>query len=253
MFDLHSIVLTNFRSYVGTHEFEFPKAVGLYYFTGKNLSEPSLGANGAGKSSFLDAITWCLYGLTTRKLKANEVLPWDSDASCCVTLELTVGQQKLQVQRTQKPNGLLLNSKPVDQTELETHIRLNFDSFLYAVINTQFGQSFFSLTPSAKLTLFSDIMGLDFWLGKSEAAGYRVVELEFQAEQIKDTIARSLVFKQVYETDLEHAHMRSDEFNDRQKAIIEFKTKELTRAVDKAVSLDEKLADIKLENRSKLT
>src|SRR6266850_3765896 len=198
MFDLRSISFTNFRSYVGTHEFEFPKAVGLYYFTGKNLSEPALGANGSGKSTFLDAITWCLYGLTTRKLKANEVLPWDSDASCSVTLELTVGQQELQIKRTQKPNSLLLNDKPVDQTELETHLRLNFDSFLYAVINTQFGQSFFSLTPSAKLTLFSDIMGLDFWLEKSEAAGYKTVRLSFQEAQIKESILKAAHYKQIY-------------------------------------------------------
>ncbi len=252
MFDLHSIVFTNFRSYVGTHEFEFPKAVGLYYFTGKNLSEPSLGANGSGKSTFLDAITWCLYGLTTRKLKANEVLPWDSDTGCSVTLELTVGQQELQIKRTQKPNSLLLNDKPVDQTELETHLRLNFDSFLYSVINTQFGQSFFSLTPSAKLTLFSDIMGLDFWLEKSEAAGYRAVGLSYQETKIKDSIMRATNYKQVYEKDLAQAHLRSDEFKNNQKAIIELKTKELTRAVDKAISLDEKLADIKFENHSKL-
>lgn len=252
MFDLRSIVLTNFRSYVGTHKFEFPKAIGLYYFTGKNLSEPSLGANGSGKSTFLDAITWCLYGLTTRKLKASEVLPWDSDTGCSVTLELTVGQQELQIKRTQKPNSLLLNDKPVDQTELETHIRLNFDSFLYAVINTQFGQSFFSLTPSAKLTLFSDIMGLDFWLGKSETAGYKAVGLSFQETQIKESILKATNYKQIYEKDLEHAHMRSDEFMNNQKTIIEFKTKELSRTVDKAISLDEKLADIKLENHSKL-
>src|SRR6266853_1333945 len=205
MFNLRSISFTNFRSYVGTHEFEFPKAVGLYYFTGKNLVESSLGSNGTGKSTFLDAITWCLYGLTTRKLKANEVLPWDSNVSCSVTLELTVGQQELQIKRTQKPNSLVLNDKLVDQIELETHIRLNFDSFLYTVINTQFGQSFFSLTPSAKLTLFSDIMELDFWLEKSEAAGYRTVGLSFQVAQIKESIARALVFKQSYEIDLEHA------------------------------------------------
>src|SRR5882724_12921083 len=196
MFKFNSIILDNFRSYVGIHEFKFPQTVGLYYFTGKNLSEPSLGANGSGKSTFLDAITWCLYGLTTRKLKASEVLPWDSDTGCSVTLELTVGQQQLQIKRTQKPNSLLLNDKPVDQTELETYIRLNFDSFLYSVINAQFGQSFFSLTPSAKLTLFSDIMGLDFWLQKSEAAGYKAVGLNFQADQIKESILKATNYKQ---------------------------------------------------------
>lgn len=252
MFDLHSITLTNFRSYLGTHEFEFPKAAGLYYFTGKNLSEPALGANGTGKSTFLDAITWCLYGLTTRKLKANEVLPWGMDASCSVTLKLTVGKQELEVTRTQKPNSLLLNDKPVDQTELETHIRLNFDSFLYSVINAQFGESFFSLTPSTKLTLFSDIMGLDFWLEKSQHAVARSTGLEFQLDSIQKVITINKALVESVNKDLELAEEASAAFHQNKKIRIALKTQELTLLLDKAISLDEKLADIKHENRAKL-
>lgn len=252
MFDLHSIILTNFRSYVGTHKFEFPTAVGLYYFTGKNLSEPSLGANGSGKSTFLDAITWCLYGLTTRKLKANEVLPWDSNVGCSVTLELTVGQQELQIKRTQKPNSLLLNDKPIDQTELETHIRLNFDSFLYSVINTQFGQSFFSLAPSVKLTLFSDIMGLDFWLEKSEKASYLALGLKHQEGELEKAIDKSVILAGACKKDLNHYKKSSDTFDNNKEVKIKLARKELSRVVDKAISLDEKLADIKNENHSKL-
>lgn len=252
MFDLCSITLTNFRSYLGTHEFEFPKPVGLYYFTGKNLSEPALGANGSGKSTFLDAITWCLYGLTTRKLKANEVLPWDSDVSCTVTLNLIIGKQELQVKRTQKPNSLLLNDKPIDQIELETHIRLNFDSFLYAVINTQFGQSFFSLKPSDKLTLFSDIMRLDFWLGKSEVANSRVIGLKFQAEELEKAISIASSLKDLVKKDL-IVYRNSSNIDDNNRIIkIKLKTKELNHTIDRAVSLDEKLADIKHENRHNL-
>jgi len=252
MFKFNSIILDNFRSYVGIHEFKFPQTVGLYYFTGKNLSEPALGANGSGKSTFLDAITWCLYGLTTRKLKANEVLSWGNDIGCSVTLELTVGQQELQVKRTQKPNSLLLNDKPVDQTELETHIRLNFESFLYSVINAQFGQSFFSLTPSAKLTLFSDIMGLDFWLQKSETAGYKVDGLNYQIEDVEKSIAKSRNYINAYEDDLRHYRASADTFDNNREVKIKTAAKELSRVVDKAISLDEKLTDIKHENLSNL-
>jgi DNA repair exonuclease SbcCD ATPase subunit len=252
MFSLEHITLENFRAYKGVHKFKFPTENGIYFFTGKNLAEPSLGSNGSGKSTFLDAITWCLYGLTTRKLKASEVLPWDSDVTCSVTLELTVGQQDLQIKRTQKPNSLLLNGKPVDQTELETHIRLNFDSFLYSVINTQFGQSFFSLTPSAKLTLFSDIMGLDYWLGKSEEADCRVTGYNVQAHALEKAIAQATTLKETYKEDLESYHKASATFTENKKVRIALKTNELSRVVDKAISLDEKLADIKHENRSKI-
>lgn len=170
MFDLHSITLTNFRSYRGTHEFEFPTTDGLYFLTGKNLATPALGSNGAGKSTFLDAITWALFGRTTRGLKAAEAVSWGA-VSAAVTVELTVGDRRGLIKRTQRPNGLWLDGKPVDQVELQKFLRLNYDSFKYSVLNPQFSESFFAMQPTAKLNLFSDIQNLDYWLEQSTVAG----------------------------------------------------------------------------------
>lgn len=167
MFQLKKLSLVNFRSYRGTHEFEFPLSCGLYFLTGINNVE--LGSNGAGKSTLLDAIVWALYGRTARGLKGPEVVNWAA-SGCSVTLELTVVTELYTVTRTQRPNSLSLNGRAVDQDELQKHIRLNCEAFLYSVTNTQFGESFLALSPSAKLSLFSDIMGLDFWLEKSDEA-----------------------------------------------------------------------------------
>lgn len=189
MFDLHSVTLTNFRAYRGTHEFEFPVDCGLYFFTGKNNS--ALGANAAGKSTLLDAIVWVLYGRTTRGLKANEIITWGCPKGCAVTLVLTVGAKRLQIQRTQKPNGLFLSDKPVDQKELEKSIRLNYEAFMYSVINSQFGTSFLSISPAEKLTLFSDIMNLDFWLKKSDEASNLAKKHEGTIESLQTLIDRN--------------------------------------------------------------
>src|ERR1700675_3172828 len=183
MFALHSIHLINFRSYQGTHHFDFPDRAGLYFFSGVNTVN-ELGSNGAGKSTFIDAILWALYGRTARGLKANEIITWGA-GTASVELDMAVGQDSLHVKRTQKPNGLFLNGKPVDQEELQKHIRLNYDSFLHSVLNAQFGESFFSLVPSAKLTLFSDIMGLDFWLTKSEEANVQSEKLAQEINEIQ--------------------------------------------------------------------
>lgn len=189
LISLHSIILTNFRAYRGTHEFEFPVDCGLYFFTGKNNT--SLGANGAGKSTLLDGIVWALYGRTTRGLKANEVITWGNPKGCAVTLSLTVGTKRLQIQRTQKPNGLFLGDKVVDQKELEKHIRLNYEAFMYSVINSQFGTSFLSVSPAEKLTLFSDIMNLDFWLKKSDEASKLAKQHEDRIGSLQTLINRN--------------------------------------------------------------
>jgi len=184
MFALHKIIISNFRSYKGTHEFEFPVASGLYFLTGINLVD-DLGANGSGKTTFIDAITWCLYGQTTRGLKANDVLhDWEL-AGCQVELELTVGDRRATIKRTQKPNNLTLDDTIVDQKSLETFIRLNYKSFLCSIINSQFGTSFFSLSSSAKLTLFSEINNLDYWLDCSKAAAKQSEQLDAEISTLQ--------------------------------------------------------------------
>lgn len=191
MFGINKLTLINFRSYKGTHSFEFPLTCGLYYFTGKNLLEPALGANGAGKSTFLDAITWALYGRTTRGLKANEVLSWHTNTGAQVVLELSVGNHRHIIKRTQKPNNLLIDNKTVDQKELETHIRLNYAGFTHSVMFPQFGDPFFSMGASEKLTLFSDFMRLNLWLELSDAAGKQAKTQEAELDKLKTSIARS--------------------------------------------------------------
>jgi len=188
MFNIHKIALFNFRTYKGSHEFKFPIAEGLYFFTGENNT--ALGSNGAGKSTLLDAIVWVLYGRTARGLKGNEAISWGA-TTCQVTLELTIGRNRFKVKRSQKPNSLFLDDKPVDQKELEKHLRLNCEAFLYSVINTQFGVPFLALSPSEKLNLFSDIMELDFWLQKSKEASKLANEQEFEIARLQNLIARS--------------------------------------------------------------
>lgn len=183
MFRLNNIIINNFRSYKGAHEFTFPTEPGLFFFGGQNLVE-GLGSNGAGKSTFLDAIVWCLYGKTTRGLKSGDISTDWSSVACTVTLNLTV-MEPMTVKRSHKPNGLWLNNTPVDQQELEKHIRLNFESFMHSVLNAQFGNSFFSLLPSVKLELFSDIMNLDYWVKKSEKT---VTESEFALQAVSSAV-----------------------------------------------------------------
>lgn len=224
MFKIHAITLTNFRSYKGTHRFEFPSAIGLYYLTGKNKLEPALGANGAGKSTFMDAITWVLYGRTTRGLKANEILSWHVDKGTQVIIELTVGGTRHTIKRAQKPNSLLLDGKPVDQKELETSIRLNYAAFTHSVMFPQFGQPFFSLSATEKLTLFSDFMRLDFWLTKSDEAAKLAKALEADLDKTRASISRAEGQLEVTEADIEDLKVKSANFEDeRQQRVEELK------------------------------
>jgi DNA repair exonuclease SbcCD ATPase subunit len=217
MFQLRKIELTNFRSYKGTHSFEFPLLRGLYFLTGSNNTE--LGSNGSGKSTLLDAIIWALYNRTARGLKANEVISWGA-TNCSVALELTIGPAEFIIKRSQKPNALSINGNPVDQDELQKYIRLNFDSFLYSVINPQFGESFLALSPTAKLILFSDIMGLDFWLEKSDAAAKKADLISWQVEELKRILNQLEGQRTALVDEIKHIKEAASTFDSNQKVKI---------------------------------
>jgi len=177
LFQLNSITLKNFRSFSGEHFFEFPTEPGLYCITGLNKKNPGLGRNGVGKSSLLEAAYWAIYGKTSRNLKGNDVVTWGAKG-CSVVVSLTVGNTTHIIERQQNPNNLVLNGAVVDQNAINKAVRLGSEAFLYAVMLPQFGDSFFDLSPANKLSLFSEIMELDFWLDKSRQAAEEAKELD---------------------------------------------------------------------------
>lgn len=168
-FRLNAIEMKDFKCYYGNSLFEFPVGPGLYYLTGRNDYNPRLGANGVGKSSLLDALEWCLYGKTSRGLRANDVISWGKKSSK-VSVSLTLESEEVEITRTQKPNAILINGKAASQDEVTDLIRLNQEAFNAAIVMPQFGKSFFDLTPTTKLELFSQVMDLDFWMKKSKQA-----------------------------------------------------------------------------------
>ncbi len=220
MFDVLTVSMNNFRSYTGTHYFNFPTNEGLYSLTGINEAEPRLGANDTGKTTFLEAIFWALYGRTPRGVKAGDVIAW-GQKSCEVTVVLWIVDKQVVIRRRQSPNSLLLDDRTVTQDELEEQIRLGPEQFCYSILWPQMGDSFFDLGPTEKLNLFSDIMGLDYWLDRSDIAAAMAKELladrTAKERQIMQMEATVKAWKESVES-YKHSH---SVFKDSQKAVIQ--------------------------------
>lgn len=151
-------------------------APGLYFLTGKNLVDPNLGANGAGKSTTLDAIVWVLFEQTSRKLKAKNIKNWNGSqkVQVCLSFESHAGKD-ITVKRTWQPNSLKWaidggDFEDVKQAELEDAIGMNYDMYLSSVMIPQFSTMFFDERPSQQAQMFTDILQLDEWLTYSDAA-----------------------------------------------------------------------------------
>ena len=208
----HDLKIKNFKSFVGTHRFDFDVfCPGLNFLTGKNLVEPDLGSNGVGKSTLWDAVCWILYGQTLRGVRAGQIPSWKSlqrrdkkhrgskrsaakdvlepsgrgpkdtehvsvlrEGGCSGSIRLGLGSKELEIYRSWKPNRLWVvqNNKrrTVTQDQLESLIGLDADSFQQSIIIGQFSRMFFDRRPNEKLKLFSDLLNLDYWQGKSKFA-----------------------------------------------------------------------------------
>ena len=178
---LHCLTITNFRSFKGEQTFRFPDDPGLYFMQGVNKSEPRLEANGAGKTTIWDALTWLFFAKTAKGLKAGDVCNWEAGKRTSVELAFEDGDGAVSLKtmkRTWGPNSWTLQDLFGNVTDLTKDqsnqvlalLRLDFAPFLNSVLMAQGQPMFLDLKHDAKAALFSDVMGLDLWLDYSAKA-----------------------------------------------------------------------------------
>jgi len=112
-----------------------------------NRSKSTLvvGENGAGKSTFIEALTFALYGTPFRNINKPQLINSITGKNLVVELEFSIGKKEYMVRRGIKPNvfEIFLNGRLIDQTAdireyqemLEKQIlKLNFKSFSQIVV-----------------------------------------------------------------------------------------------------------------------
>ena len=147
------------------------------------------GANGSGKSSLFDAITWVLFG---RARRSDDALINDAAESCLVALEFEYENDRYRVQR-EKPRGkgtlleLQIRAKDggwktlteagvrLTEDRIREVLRLDYDTFINASFFLQGKADMFTQqAPARRKEILSTILGLEIWeTYKEEAAARR--------------------------------------------------------------------------------
>lgn len=192
--NFNELIIQGFKSFRDSKTFVFPDSAGFYFLTGQNLAEPELEGNGTGKTSMWDALVWVLYGKTCRGLKASDIGTWSKSNKCVVTLKFEENGVNYELIRTWSPNSLKLSAegeefRTVTQEDVEKLTKLDYDSFLFAVLYGQAKDMFFDLKPAIKSELFSTILNLEDWDLRSAKAKSRVNELELWYHDTKEYLA----------------------------------------------------------------
>jgi DNA repair exonuclease SbcCD ATPase subunit len=131
-----------------------------------------VGSNGVGKSSFVEAIIWCLYGKSL--VTMDEVINRITKKDCKVEVNFSVQSDKYSVMRFRSHHvhgdGLLLflngddiskQKKQDTQSLIEEIVGMSYNAFVSSLVfSSEFYTSFLRSTQSARLNIFENVLSM---------------------------------------------------------------------------------------------
>jgi|TARA_B100000085_G_scaffold194781_1_gene178599 DNA repair exonuclease SbcCD ATPase subunit len=146
----------------------------------KNTTTLIVGTNGAGKSTFLDALTFALFGKPFRKINKPQLVNSINEKDCLVEVDFNLNGVQWKVVRGIKPNKFEIwkdgelkdqDASAVDQQKwLEQNVlKMNYKSFTQIVI---LGSStfvpFMQLTSSNRREVIEDLLDIKIFSAMNE-------------------------------------------------------------------------------------
>jgi len=199
----------------------------------QNSTTLIVGENGAGKSTFLDAITFSLFGKPFRNINKPQLVNSINEKDCVVEVEFIIGKKEYKVVRGIRPNvfeiyvdGDLLNqdAKTKDyQDHLEKLIlKMNYKSFTQIVIlgSTNF-TPFMQLSSADRRTVIEDLLDIQIFSSMNVIVKNKLHSLKDEASQLKIQIDNT---KDKIELHKKHL----DELKKNTKGLVDAKKQEIS-------------------------
>jgi DNA repair exonuclease SbcCD ATPase subunit len=206
---------------------------GLFSIEGVNNDEASY--NGAGKSSIISALYWCLTGnALTNEVLADEVINTTAGKDCKVTVFINSDKDLIKITRTRKDsefgNNLILE---VNEQNLSCHkitdtqerinqiIRLPLDLIRNTLILTSGMDSAFSeLTPAQRVQVLENIRDYSVWNDVRDNANKDIKNYNKSIKEIELEISNLIGSKSSYSRILE------DTLNEKTKYVSEYQRRD---------------------------
>ena len=177
--------------------------------TGNNWTELDLtdsqsslivGENGAGKSTFLDALTFSLFGRPYRKINKPQLVNSINDSDCLAEIEFEIGTNEYKIVRGLKPHILeiYVNGQLIDQdgklkdyqSILEKRIlQVNFKSFTQIIIlGSSTFQPFMQLNPAQRRDVIEDLLDIQIFSRMNEILKFQIADVKQNITTVTNSI-----------------------------------------------------------------
>jgi DNA repair exonuclease SbcCD ATPase subunit len=227
------------------------------FFTEINLNtNPTtliIGENGAGKSTFLDAITFGLFGKPFRNINKPQLVNSVNDKDCIVEVEFSIAAKQYKIIRGIKPNlfeiycdNVLLNqdAKAKDyQDQLEKLIlKMNYKSFTQIVIlgSTNF-TPFMQLSAADRRAVIEDLLDIQIFSAMNVVVKNKLQTFKSEAAQLKIQIDSTKGKIELHKKHLEELKKNSKEIIDAKRQEVSNNSTALTDLVAEAATIDSKI------------
>jgi len=202
-----------------------------------------IGANGVGKSAFMDAITYSLFNKAYRPVNKPQLINSVNEKECLVEIEFTIGTTEWKVRRGQKPaifeiykNDELLDqsSSVIDQQRWfeQNVLKMNYKSFTQVVIlgNSNF-IPFMQLTPASRREVIEDLLDIKIFSSMN-------VVVKDKIKSIKDDIKLLEIKKDSLFDKVKMQSNFIEEIEKEGKSQIEDRKKKIIRLAELSVEAD---------------
>ncbi len=204
-----------------------------------------VGKNGSGKSSFMDAITYALFGKSYRLVNKPQLVNSVNEKDCLVEIEFKIGKLNWKVRRGQKPsifeiykNDILLDqsASTIDQQKWfeQNVLKMNYRSFTQIVVlgNSNF-TPFMQLPAASRREVIEELLDIKIFSSMN-------VIIKDKVKSLKEEI-RILEIKK--ESLVDKVKMQSDFINDLEKS----SNTEISNKLEKIKSITINIKNIEQE------
>jgi DNA repair exonuclease SbcCD ATPase subunit len=186
--NLTRIEIAQFRSFVEPVSIDLSTTAGLKFIGGDNKEEPKLGANGAGKSSVFDAVSWCLSERSIKGLRASDLISYGKNRTEVGTT-WDIDGQKFRIHRGGPPSRVTIDENPADQQDIDNLLGLSRARFLNSVLFGQAIPLFIDLPQPARGDLLDEVLDLELWMQAAEKAAARFRGRDRELRDLQSVIA----------------------------------------------------------------